>query len=204
MATLITDPVLERRLQEERAERGADRYDEVWEGVYVMAPMPDNEHQQLVARFTRIFEEVIGDAGLGDVLPGVNVSDRIEGWERNYRVPDVAVYLATTNAQNHDAFWFGGPDFAVEIVSPHDRSRDKLDFYSAVGTRELLVVDRAPWRLELYTLDGERLVSAGLDSLDVSRHLSSSVLKLSFQLRSGQPRPRIEVRHSNTAKMWTI
>ena len=69
MATLITDPALERRLRAERVELGADRYDEVWEGIYMMAPMPDNEHQPLVARFTRIFEEVIGDAGLGNVLP---------------------------------------------------------------------------------------------------------------------------------------
>ena len=39
MATMIRDVELEQRLQAERAACGADRYDEIWEGVYVMAPM---------------------------------------------------------------------------------------------------------------------------------------------------------------------
>ncbi len=34
MAILLTDPVLEQRLKEERQAAGTDRYDEVWEDVY--------------------------------------------------------------------------------------------------------------------------------------------------------------------------
>lgn len=43
MATMIHDRLLEERLHNERAATGADRYDEIWEGVYMMAPMPNNE-----------------------------------------------------------------------------------------------------------------------------------------------------------------
>ncbi len=48
MTTVILDDSLAERLKAERAERGGDRYDEVWEGVYMMAAMPNNENQRLV------------------------------------------------------------------------------------------------------------------------------------------------------------
>ncbi len=54
MATLITDSELEKQLRAAREAMGADRYDEVWEGVYMMAPMPNDEHQDLVALLTSI------------------------------------------------------------------------------------------------------------------------------------------------------
>jgi Uma2 family endonuclease len=132
MATLVIDPDLEERLQAERRASGADRYDEVWEGVYHMSPLAGNLHQQIVARLTGIFYNTIDLPGLGLVRAGVNVSDREEGWEFNYRVPDVAVFLAGTAARDCGAHWLGGPDFAVEIASPEDDIRDKLPFYASV------------------------------------------------------------------------
>ncbi len=51
MTALVLDSWLEARLKEERRQSGADRYDDVWEGVYTMAPMPTNEHQQIVTDF---------------------------------------------------------------------------------------------------------------------------------------------------------
>ena len=38
MATIVLDESLGKRLQAERVASGADRYDEVWEGTYMMAP----------------------------------------------------------------------------------------------------------------------------------------------------------------------
>lgn len=38
MATLITDPWLEERIRAQREAIGADRYDEVWEGVLRNSP----------------------------------------------------------------------------------------------------------------------------------------------------------------------
>ena len=125
MTTMIHDDVLEERLRAERVASGADRYDEVWEGVFMMAPMPNHEHQVLVGRWTRVLDEMVTDSRLGDVVPGVNISDRLDGWEKNYRVPDVAVFLKSTNAVNQDSFWHGGPDFAIEIVSRNDQTRER-------------------------------------------------------------------------------
>ena len=50
MAILITDPWLEERLIMQREASGANRYDEVWEGVNMMTPIPNTEHQRIVAR----------------------------------------------------------------------------------------------------------------------------------------------------------
>ena len=36
-------------------------------------------------------------------------------------------------------------------------SREKLDFYAKVGTREVLILDRDPWSLELYALRRDRM-----------------------------------------------
>ena len=202
MTTLITDRDLEQRLQAERCALGADRYDEVWEGTYMMAPMPNDEHQQLVNRFAAIFQDVIDWPGLGHVRPGVNISDRIDEWQNNYRVPDVAVFLNDGDAVNHGAFWYGGPDFAVEVISPDDRTLEKLPFYEIVRVREVLVVHRQPWRLELFGLQDDRLVVRGQSTIESGPTVASDVLPFSFSLIPGEGRPQIEVIHTDSNTRW--
>jgi len=204
MATLIMDRALEGRLRAERAESGSDRYDEVWEGTYMMAPMPNIEHQDLVNRLATIFQEIIGWPELGIVLPGCNVSDRKEDWQENYRVPDVAVVLSEGGAQNLDTHWCGGPDFVVEVVSRDDKTREKLPFYAAVGVRELLVVDRAPWRLELYRLVDRQLTLAGTSELPHGEPLKSEILPFTFCLVASPRRPRIHVVNAAGEKEWHV
>jgi Uma2 family endonuclease len=148
MATVVLDRQFAARLREERAAAGSDRWDEVWEGTYMMAPLPNPEHQELVGGFVDALRESLRGQS-AKVYPGVDVSDRELDWESNYRCPDVAVYLAGNSAKQCAAHWCGGPDLAIEIVSEDDRTRDKIPFYSLVGTRELLIVDRSPWGLEL-------------------------------------------------------
>ena len=100
--------------------------------------------------------------------------------------------------------WYGGPDFAVEVISPYDRSRKKLDFYAKVGVRELLLVDRKPWSLELYRLTDGELKLVGEITPDPPRRLTSDVL-----LRSpprplpADPRPTIEPTPADDAPTWT-
>ena len=204
MPTLVFDEQLEMRLRSERLASGADRYDEVWEAVYVMNPMPNDEHQQLVNRFAAIFQDVIDWPGMGDVRPGVNVSDRIDRWRENYRVPDVAVFLRTGAARNCSDFWHGGPDFVVEIVSVGDRTRDKIPFYAAVGVRELLVIDRQPWDAELLRLEAAVLRSAGRSTPGHPESLASEVLPFTFRLEPGTARPGIVVSHTTSGREWIV
>ncbi len=204
MAVLIRDPELEERLRFDRQAKGLDRWDEVWEGVYVMPPYPNDEHQFLQSRLNTILDLVIGLKGMGDVRAGVNVSDRMEDWTENYRCPDLAVFLRGTTARNCGAFWFGGPDFTVEIVSPEDSSRDKLEFYAKAGVRELLLIDRAPWSLELYRLVSGQLVQVAVSLPTTPDVIRSEVVPLSFRLLASNPRPTIQVAHVDGSQQWMI
>ena len=47
VALVSLEPSELKRLIRQRRRCGGDRYDEVWDGVYVMAPLADNEHQSL-------------------------------------------------------------------------------------------------------------------------------------------------------------
>ena len=202
MTTLITDRHLERSLLRRRRAWGADKYDEVWNGVYIMNAMPNIEHQNLVGRLTYILQYLIVDPGLGMVQPGCNVTDRTEKWRENYRVPDVAVFLNATQAINKKSHWLGGPDLAVEIVSPRDRSREKLDFYAKVGTRELLLVDRDPWSLELYRLAEGELVLLGRSTVEQPGVVQTEVVPLAWRLVAGAERPMIEVSQRDGSQQW--
>ena len=204
MATLVIDPPLEQRLRDERHARGADHHDEVWNGVYVMTPLPNNEHQEIVSRLIFIFESVVGVPGLGRVTPGVNLTGPTGDWEQDYRCPGVAVFLSDTVAVDCETYWRGPADFLVEIASRGDRCRDKLDFYEKIGVRELLLIDRDPWALELYRSRNRKMALIGRSDLAGSETLASSVLPLSFRLGAGRLRPKIDVTHLPTGRQWTV
>ncbi len=204
MTVLVTDPVLAGRLKAEHEASGADRFDEVWEGVYMMTPMPNDEHRRIVMLLGSILQVVIGWPGLGEVRPGVNVSDRQEDWQSNYRVPDLAVFLRGGSAKNCGAFWLGGPDFVVEIVSPDDRTREKLAFYDAIGAGELLLIDRDPWTLELYRSTGGELRLVARTDVHQAATMTSEVVPLEFTLESGVARPSIVVSLRGQNRQWRI
>lgn len=204
MSTLVTDPEIQSRLRQERQATGADRFDEVWEGVYVIAPLPNNEHQHLATRLATILDLILGLPGLGAVRAGINLADQAVDWRHDYRVPDVAVFLSSGRAENRGAYWFGPADFLIEITSPGDQTSEKLPFYSRLGVRELLIIQRELWALELY-----RFQSTGLERVAVATEGGSTVLvcqqvPLRFGLVPGDSRPRIEVRHLESEQRWLV
>ena len=60
MTTLILDSQAELQILADRRAKGLDRYDEVWDGVYIMSPLANNEHQKLASRLTTIMDLVVG------------------------------------------------------------------------------------------------------------------------------------------------
>jgi Uma2 family endonuclease len=199
---MVLDPYVERQILADRAGSDGDQYDEVWEGVYVVTPLPNDEHQEIVSALDSILQEVVGWPQLGKVRPGVNLSDREQGWEQNYREPDVAVFLRDTKAVNCGTHWRGAADFLVEIISPGERTRDKLPFYSSLGVVELLIVDRDPWTLELYRQQDGQLAKIGQSTVAASEVLTSQTVGLTFQLLPGEPRPHLQVTHPVTGRWW--
>ncbi len=203
MTALIADPRVAEHIIAERRARGLDRKDEVWEGVYIIMPDPNVEHQRLVMRLGFVFCQVVNPPAGGEVFPGLNLSDRVADWTYNYRCPDVAVFLAGNTAQVFEAHICGPADFLVEIVSPDDKSREKFDFYARLGVRELLLVDRQPWSLELYRHNGRQLVLAGRSGAEGSEVIASAVLPFGFQLFPAQPRPEIRITEIGGTRTWT-
>jgi Uma2 family endonuclease len=204
MPVVICDPRDVAKMIARRKRLGHDRFDEVWDGVYVMSPIANDEHQEIATFLSAVIMVIVAWGRLGKVRAGINVSDRIKGWNKNYRVPDVAVFLKGCAAKCCGTHWFGGPDFAAEIVSKRDRSREKFDFYAKVGTRELLIVDRYPWALELYGLKDAKLELIGSSTLEKPDLVQSSVLPITFQLLAGVDRPVIEIARVGTEKVWRL
>lgn len=204
MAALITDPELERELIAQRQAWGADKFDEVWDGVYVMSPLANNEHQDLVGQLDTIFTIVVRWAGLGRVQPGANVSDRPENWKQNYRCPDLLVFLHDNPAEDRGTHWFGGPDLAIEVASPGDRSHAKLPFYAEVGTREVLIIDRDPWAFILYRQAHGEMAEVGRCVPDDETEIPSEVVPLRFRLAATSDGIAIHVAHNDGQQSWTI
>lgn len=207
MATMILDPQLENELRAQRAAWGGDKFDEVWEGTYMMSPLADNEHQQMQSRLSSAIQFAVGWNSRFIVLSGANISDREDQWEHNYRCPDVVVFAPNTKAKNCGTHWYGGPDFAVEITSPNDRSREKLEFYSKVGVMELLLIDRSSWTLELYRLHNGQLkleASSNADGGQDGQSLLSQVLGVTFRMLAGAPRDVVEIAAVKDGQKWMI
>ena len=185
-----------------RQATGADLRDEVWDGVYMIMPLANGQHQEIVTELLIAFRDTLGRGP--KLRSGVNVSDREDDWTQNYRGPDVVVFLKATTAINRDTCWLGGPVFAVEVISKGDRSRDKLDFYAKVNVRELLLIDRFPWSLELYrNIDGA-MARVGRSTVEGQVELSSEVLPLAFRLVMGADRAFIQVTERNGGRSWSV
>jgi Uma2 family endonuclease len=203
MKLMIDNPHQIKRIIRRRRLMGGDRYDEVWDGVYVLAPLADNVHQEIATELAAAFKQCVARQGTRS-FAGKNVSDRSDDWRRNFRCPDVAVYLPGNPAEDRESHWLGGPDFAVEVISPYDRSRKKFDFYAEVGVRELLLVSRKPWRLELYRQDTGTWTKVGVTDVSSANSLRSSVLGPDLRLLQGGLRPQIEVTRTSDGQAWLV
>lgn len=203
MPVMIYDPELEAEIRADRVNRTPGARDEVWEGVLVVPPLPNIEHQILATDFALAFSAML-DRAAGDVVcVGANVSDRAKDWTENYREPDVLVVMHTNKAKHAGTHWVGGPDLAVEIASPGEDPRLKLDFYAKVNTRELLIVDRYPWAVELYGLAAGKMELVGTATEANGAVLASAVLPFTIQVKAGAKRPTIYLAHTATGQTWT-
>ncbi len=202
---LIRGPGLVGQLVAERKRLGIDRYDEVWEGMYVMPSMPNNAHQRLVGDLDDVFREVSNKEGRGHSYPGANVSDRRKGWEHNYRVPEVLVVLSDSRAVDCGTHFCGGPDFVVEVESPGDDTEEKVLFYGKIGVRELLIIHRDKRSLRLLRLEGGELVEVRPSALEGKEWLVSAVLPLAFRRTASKGVVQTQVRRTDgKSGQWAV
>lgn len=132
MRTLLPDPPPAPfdQLLAQRSQWGADRWDEVWEGVLHMIPPPSHEHERLLMVLGRLLGPYADTAGL-ELTGGIGI-----GVKDDYRAPDLALHHPGAAEQ-----WHPTAALVAEIVSPNDETWDKLGFYAAHQVEELLIVD---------------------------------------------------------------
>jgi Uma2 family endonuclease len=199
---LVTEPYTVESLLKERREARADRYDEVWDGVYIMSPIPGPNHQRIVARLTMIFGQTQIPRN-AEVYSGLNVTDRVDDWTKNYRCPDVVVVFPECKAILTDSAIIGGPDFLVEVLSKKDMAPQKLDLYAKVGTRECLYIDVVTHATELYRLNANEMSLIGKSTIDSPIVLVSEVLELSFQAVTVQNEAKVLITNlKNPTQKW--
>ncbi len=131
--TLVLDPQTAGlgELMERRRRSGLDRLDEIWEGVYHMVPAPSHAHGSIEWQVLKIVGSAADAAGL-EPTGECNIG---EG-EHDFRVPDAALHRPGASG-----VWHPTAAMAIEIVSPHDESFEKLPFYAAHEVDEVLIVD---------------------------------------------------------------
>ena len=146
MPTLVRDPqpVEFEQLLERRRKLGQDLLDEVWEGVYHMNPAPAGRHAQLVQQLAELLGPPARGVGLAPMLSIFNI-----GEQDNFRVPDGCLHR-----ERADRVFYATAALVVEVVSPGDKTWDKLDFYAAHNVDELLIVDPAKRPVDWLSLSG--------------------------------------------------
>jgi len=134
-----------------RKTTGADRYDEMWDGVLHMGPTPNRTHQDLewaLETWLRIFWVPVSG---GKVYHQINVAS-IGGWTKNYRIPDLVLLRPEDFPIDRNEYFEGPPSAVVEIRSPQDETYEKLPFYAEIGVPEVWVIDRDTKQPELHQL----------------------------------------------------
>ncbi len=121
-----------------RRQWGADRHDEVWEGVLHVVPAPDFRHAALSAQVAHLLAAPAAAAGL-TVTDAFNLGDS----KQDFRVPDVGLHRPGAGG-----VWLPSAALAVEVLSPDDDTWEKLSFYAAHSVEELLIVDPEERSLE--------------------------------------------------------
>lgn len=147
MSTVLPDVAAFRR------KTGADRRDEIWEGVLHMVPMPNSDHQDLEGAMESWLRIRWVPTCRGRVYHEVNLAS-VGGWPDNYRIPDLLMLLPARRHINKNDYFEGAPDVVVEIRSPGDESYEKLSFYKALGVPEVWIIDRDTKFPEIFALAG--------------------------------------------------
>lgn len=121
----------------ERDRLGLDARDEVWDGVYHMAPQPLPKHQLLVFRLACAWHPVAEATGL-IVCPELSLFPPSGPTRSQYRVPDLVVFDGSVLAEPG---LVGAARLVVEVRSPGDESYLKLPYYDEIGVREVVIIE---------------------------------------------------------------
>jgi Uma2 family endonuclease len=118
----------------ERRRLGLDKRDEMWDGVLHMVPPPGEAHAEFSSEFFLAVGHVAKRCGL---IPRMETG--LFRAVDDYRVPD-QLYRRPDQGSDRGA---EGAELVVEVRSPRDETYEKIDFYSGLGVREMIVAHPA-------------------------------------------------------------
>lgn len=146
MSTLFVenDHVVEALLARRR-ELGLDGKDEVWEGVYHVAP---HEHGRNGETAMSLAEHLNPLARARGLRPGGSFN---LGRPGDFRVPDLGFH----RSHEAPALYYPSAALVVEVLSPHDETFAKVGFYASHGVEELWVVDPLGRTVRIWQLDAD-------------------------------------------------
>ena len=139
---------------DQRRALGLDRYDEVWEGEYHVAPDAHGRHGDVQGQLFILLDPRARAAGLWGSGP------RNLGGPNDFRVPDASYARERSNE-----VWNPTAAIVVEILSPGDESYAKLGFYHRLGVEEILIVDPLRHAVEWYRRGQEGFERSGASTL---------------------------------------
>jgi Uma2 family endonuclease len=147
----------------ERKRRGADRWDEMWDGVLHMSPAPAREHQDLLDELRNWLWKSWARPFGNRVHREVNLAT-IGGWPHDYRIPDLLLLSPDRFQIDHNEYFEGPPLVAIELHSPGDEAYEKLDFYAGLGVPETWIIDRESRKAQLFDLKRGEYVEVPADA----------------------------------------
>jgi Uma2 family endonuclease len=128
---------------------------EILEGNVIVLPPAKLKHSGIVSRIARQLRPV-DDHARGTVLfeAGYKLSEHPPTWIQ----PDISV-LSTGRFENPgpDGYCHGGPELAIEVVSPSETARDlnrKIDLLLAAGTLAVWVIYPDEQEVRVFLPDG--------------------------------------------------
>lgn len=134
-------------LIEKRRRLGLDGHDEVWEGVYVMAPHAHSDHG-IVEESLRV--ALFPRAKAAGLIPGSSFN---VGEPDDFRVPDGGYHR-----ERPGTLYVPTAAAVLEVLSPDDETFTKFDFYARHGIDELLVADPDTRTVRCWQLTGSGYV----------------------------------------------
>ena len=123
----------------ERQRLGLGGHDEMWDGVYHVAPMARAGHGRVQGQL----QVALASLAPSDLVVSGPVN--IGVGEQDHRVPD-GVVLRDWG----DIVWVPTAAMVVEVRSPSDETYEKFGFYHARNVAEILVADLAERKLRLF------------------------------------------------------
>ncbi len=149
-------------LLEERRKRGADRWDEMWEGVLHMPPPPSWDHQETVTDLGGFLSSECKRRSLGSVVTQAGLYDE-DQLDKDYRVPDVVFVSKSKRHLIQERGAVGAADAVIEVRSPDDETYKKVPFFARLGVRQVIVIDAKTRKTEVFLLAGDGYVAVAPD-----------------------------------------